>query len=387
MSGILRLTWRYLGFNKVKAIILLVCLTITIFLPLALHQIIRHYEDELGARARQTPLIIGAKGDRFDLVLSSLYFNGEAPEAITAHDLDELREYGRAELIPLFLGYSAQNKPVVGTTTDYFQFRNLTPSSGTLPLQLGDVVLGAKAATDLGLTTGGHLLSDEASLIYIGGSYPLKMSIVGVLAASGSPDDDAVFTDIKTTWIIAGIGHGHTDLDNPDASGFVAERDGQSITANPAVFSYNEITPDNIESFHFHSSRAELPISSIIAIPNSDKDRTLLTARYSVAEKTQLLVPTLIIEELMGIVFQVKRFFDGSFLLVLVATILFLTLVILLSLRIRRRERQTMFQIGCDRSTIFWLQVTELLILLTLASVFALVLSQITLVKLAHLLG
>ncbi|MFT5108216.1 MAG: putative ABC transport system permease protein [Pseudoalteromonas tetraodonis] len=387
MSGILRLTWRYLTFNRAKSLILFVCLTITIFLPLALHQLISYYEAELGERARETPLIIGAKGDRFDLVLASLYFNGKAPAPVTANDLDQLRDTGRAQAIPLFLGFSAQQKPIIGTTTDYFFFRNLSPENGTLPLQLGDAVLGAKAAIDLGLTTGDHLLSDEASLIYIGGSYPLKMPIVGVLRPSGTPDDDAVFVDIKTAWIIAGIGHGHTDLDDPEASGFVSERDETSITANPAVFTYNEITPDNIDSFHFHSERSELPVTAMIAIPNSDKDQTLLKARYSVADKTQLLVPTQIIEELLGIVFQVKRFFDGSFLLVALATLLFLALVILLSLRIRRRERQTMFQIGCDRMTIFWLQVTELAILVALASVAAYTLSQFTLGAISRILG
>ena len=387
MSGILRLTWRYLAFNKVKTLILLTCLTITIFLPLALHQLIRFYEDELGKRARETPLLIGAKGDRFDQVLSALYFKGEAPGAITAQDLDELRGYGHCLSIPLYLGFSARQKPIVGTSTDYFHFRNLVPASGNLPLQLGDAVIGASAAADLGLKAGDHILSDEASLINIGGSYPLKMPVVGILQPTGTPDDDAVFVDLKTAWVIAGIGHGHTDLDQPEASGFVAERDNKTITANPAVFTYNEITEDNIDSFHFHSARDELPITSMIAAPHSDKDRTLLKARYSVAENTQLLVPTEIIDELMGIVFQVKRFFDGSFLLVLAATCLFLTLVILLSLRIRKRERMTMFHIGCDRMTIVWLQVTELLVVLCVAALLALVCSRIALGAASSLLG
>jgi putative ABC transport system permease protein len=377
MSGILRLTWRYLTFNKVKSCILLICLAITIFLPLTLHRLIRFYEDELGERALQTPLLIGAKGDRFDLVLSSLYFNGDAPDPITALEIDELRDYGRCQAIPLYLGFSARDKPIIGTTIDYFHFRKLTPASGSLPLQLGDAVLGSAAALDLGLSPGDSLLSDEASLINLAGSYPLKMPVVGVLAPVGTPDDHAVFVDIKTAWVIAGIGHGHTDLDQPEASKFVLERDGDTVTATSAVFTYNQITSENIDSFHFHSGRDEFPVTSIIAIPDSDKDRTLLKARYSVSDRAQMLVPSQIIAELMAIVFQVKRFFDGSFFLVLVATILFLVLVILLSLRIRRRERLTMFHIGCDRLTIFWLQLAELAVLVLLASLLAIAVSSL----------
>lgn len=375
MRGILRLTLRYLAFNQLKSIILLACLTITIFLPLALRHLIRYYEAELGERAKGTPLLIGSNGDRFDLVLASLYFKGDAPEPITAHDLDDLRAYGRAEAMPLFLGHSAAGKPIVGTSIDYFRFRQLAPASGSLPLQLGDAVLGATAAEELGLETGDSILSDEASLINLAGAYPLKMPIVGVLEATGTPDDNAIFVDVKTAWVIAGIGHGHTDLSDPSQSGYVAGRDEAGITANPAVITYNEITPANIGSFHFHSARSELPITSIIVVPQTAKDRTLLKGRYGQAERVQLLVPREIIDELMGIVFQVKRFFDGSFLLVIVSTGLFLTLVVLLSLRIRRTERETMFRLGCGRLTIFWLQVAELGILIALAAALAFALS------------
>ena len=42
--------------------------------------------------------------------------------------------------------------------------------------------------------------------------YPLKMRVTGILAPTGTPDDLAVFTDVKTAWVIDGIGHGHDDL-------------------------------------------------------------------------------------------------------------------------------------------------------------------------------
>ena len=62
----------------------------------------------------------------------------------------------------------------------------------------------------------------------------------------------------------------------------------------------------------------------------------------------------------MGIVFRVKRFFDASALMIGVSTLLLLGLVVLLSLRLREGEMQTMFKIGCSRRTIVLLQVGEL---------------------------
>ena len=69
MTRLLLLTWRYMAFNKIKSAIMVVCLTITLFLPIAVHVMISHYENDLMARAESTPLIVGAKGNRYDLVL------------------------------------------------------------------------------------------------------------------------------------------------------------------------------------------------------------------------------------------------------------------------------------------------------------------------------
>jgi putative ABC transport system permease protein len=46
-----------------------------------------------------------------------------------------------------------------------------------------------------------------------------------------------------------------------------------------------------------------------------------------------------------------------------IATLLLLGLVILLSLKLRQREMETMFKLGCSRSTMALLQVAELTII------------------------
>jgi len=84
-----------------------------------------------------------------------------------------------------------------------------------------------------------------------------------------------------------------------------------------------------------------------------------------------MLVPARVIEELMGIVFQVKRFFDANFALICLVTLLFMVLVVMLSLRIRKREMETMFRIGCSRTTVFRLQIAELCIVLFISLMLA----------------
>jgi putative ABC transport system permease protein len=375
MTRLLLLTWRYMAFNKIKSAIMVVCLTITLFLPIAVHVMIRHYEDDLMARAESTPLIVGAKGNRYDLVLKSLYFTTETPESITMAEVNAVSDSGRAQTIPLHISFTARQRPIVGTSLDYFEFRGLDVAAGTLPLQLGDVVLGHDAARTLNLGVGDTLLTDQTSLFDIGAVYPLKMHITGVLAAAGSPDDHAVFVDIKTAWIIEGIGHGHIDLTKTSDPAVILSRKDGEVVGNAAMVEYTEITSANIASFHFHGGMDDFPVTSIIVLPDSAKSATVLKGRYSISPTEQMLVPLRVIEELMGIVFQVKRFFDANFALICLATLLFMGLVVMLSLRIRKREMETMFRIGCSRLTVFRLQVEELCIVLLISLALASILS------------
>ncbi len=367
MSGILLLTWRYVAFNKFKSAIMVVCLTITSFLPIAAHVMIRHYESDLMVRAQSTPLIVGAKGNRYDLVLKSLYFAAEDHESITMSEVSAISDGRHAVAIPLHIAFTARGKPIVGTFLDYFEFRHLAVADGTLPLQLGDAVLGSGIAAELNLRVGDSVLTDQTSLYDISAVYPLKLHITGVLAPSRSPDDHAVFVDIKTAWIIEGIGHGHTDLTKTKDASIILARKENAVVGSAAMVEYTEITSDNIASFHFHGHMADFPVTSVIVLPKSEKSATILKGRYSMSPTEQMLVPVRVIEELMGIVFQVKRFFDANFALICLATFLFVALVVMLSLRIRRREMETMFRIGCSRSIVARLQVAELCIVLLIS--------------------
>ena len=76
----------------------------------------------------------------------------------------------------------------------------------------GECVLGATAADAAGVGLEGHVYSSPETVFDLAGVYPLKMKVVGVLKPTGTPDDLAVFVDVKTTWIIEGLAHGHQDL-------------------------------------------------------------------------------------------------------------------------------------------------------------------------------
>lgn len=364
MKRILYLAWRYVTYHRTKSLILMLAVLLTCVFPLTAQILVTQYGEKLTARARTTPLVLGAKGNRFDLVLKSLYFSEAALDPFRWATVDALYNEDLCLPVPLHLDYTAREFPLVGTTYDYFEFRRMRTSAGNFPTKLGQCVLGANVARQLDLGVGDTIFSDQRSIYDITRTYPLKMHIVGVLAPTQSRDDDAVFVDIHSAWVIDGHYHGHEDVTQTEDPNLVLERDDENVTAAPGIFEYQEITPENASSFHVHGDPDDLPVHAIVVIPRDTKAATILKARYNAGDRLQMLVAAEVVDELLGLVFQVKRFFDANFALILISTGMFIALVVLLSRRIRQREMETMFKIGCSRATTIGLQVAELGIIL-----------------------
>jgi len=214
----------------------------------------------------------------------------------------------------------------------------------------------------------------------IAGVYPLKMKVVGVLAPARNQDDDAIFVDLKTAWIIEGLGHGHQDLTRPEAAGAVLKTERDRIVANAALVQYNEITADNIDSFHFHGDLSANPLTAILPVPRDNKARVLVQGRYQSHPQLQMLQPRAVIDELLATVFAVQRYVLVAMAMVGVATGFVVLLVFLLSLRARRGEMDTMRRLGGSGASIRALMLSEVAVVLLVSAVLAALLTLVTLV-------
>ena len=372
MKDVLFLAWRYLAHNRVKTAVLVGSIMLIVYLPVALRVLVRQSAAELTARAEATPLLVGAKGSPLELALSSLYFESDTPELTTYAEFERMAETGLADAIPLYVRFKVRQQPIVGTSLEYFGFRSLRLREGRAMAMLGECVLGARATKALDVGVGGTVISSPESVFDIAGIYPLKMQVVGVLEPSYTADDVAVFVDLKTAWIIQGLVHGHQDMAAPEAASAVLSREGDNIVANASVVQYAEITPDNIDSFHFHGSAADYPISAVIAVPDDQKSGTILMGRYeSPNDPAQILDPSSVMDELLDTVVTVQGFVIAGMLIVGVAALATAVLVFALSVKLRQREIETMAKIGGSRSRIASVLVAEVLVVVLLAVVLA----------------
>ena len=147
-------------------------------------------------------LVLGSKGSPAELILYSVFHLGKPTNTIAASLEKEITAISQVDwIVPIQLGDSYRNYPVVGTSTAFFarvraQGRPLVIQTGsalTDPTSF-DVVLGSRVAKSLGLT-----LSNQIAIAHGSGSGPKKdhsdspFKVAGILAATGTPIDQALY--------------------------------------------------------------------------------------------------------------------------------------------------------------------------------------------------
>ena len=181
MTGILYLAWRYLAFHRVKTTILVTSITLILYLPVGLRVLVDQSSFQLTSRAEATPLIVGTRGSPLELVLNTLYYRADYPGVMSYAEASRVEDSGLARAIPVYVRFRARGYPIVGTTLDYFAFRNLRMAAGRSLTILGDCVLGSRVAAALELEPGDEIISSPESVFDLAGVYPLKMRVAGVL--------------------------------------------------------------------------------------------------------------------------------------------------------------------------------------------------------------
>ena len=108
MKGLLYLAVRYMLFHRWRTIVLILGLTLTLFLPTSIHFLVDNFERSLWARSDRTPMVVGAKGSRFDLVLHALYFRAKTPELISMAAMQDIAASGFGSAFPIYATFRAR---------------------------------------------------------------------------------------------------------------------------------------------------------------------------------------------------------------------------------------------------------------------------------------
>jgi len=372
VNGVLRLALAHALRRWGRSLVVASCVAVTLAIPLAGRVLVARFAEDLRARAATTPLVVGAKGSRFDLVFSSVYFQPSDIGTVPLGAVAPLRE--RAMVIPLHIRFTARGYPIIATTLGYSELRGLRVERGDRIALMGEAALGSRVARELGLGPGDTIYSDARSTYRITGAPPVELSIVGVYAPTGGPEDGVIFVDLETAWVLEGIAHGHDDAStivNPNL--LLGRMEGRAVLSG-AVAPYQRITPENIDSFHIHGDRDELPLTAMLVYPHDDRQRTIIIDDENRTPARQAVEPPVVIERLMERVVRVRTLLDGVSLVLGATTLLLLALIVVLTRRVREAEIEMLKEIGAGRATIAKLLGYEYAIILVTGLLIALLL-------------
>lgn len=221
-----KIAWRSIQHRAVASALTAFSMALGVALVVAV-LVIYHVLDRSFRRSSQGyDMIVGsAKGGPLELVLSTVYYL-QPPRGTIPYRIFEELHHGQfatevATAIPVAIGGSYAGYPVVATVPEMFEeFRYL----GDRPYEFqeggrnmaGDApfesVIGATVARKTGLRVGDTFRITHG-LATSGHEHPEEFTIVGILKPTGTPNDRAIFVNIKGFWEL----HAHDVKENASA--------------------------------------------------------------------------------------------------------------------------------------------------------------------------
>ena len=329
--------------RQASAWLTILAIAVSTLLLLGVERVRHQTQENFANTISGTDLIVGARTGSTQLLLSSVFHIGALTNTLSWQSYQHLQSLrGVAWHIPLAMGDSFGEFPVVATTTDFFEHFQYADKQALAFAQGGafsaasTAVLGAEVAARRQLQVGDNFTIAHGS----GGisfsdhdAHPFQVS--GILQRTGTPVDQAVYIPL----LGLGLVHGEAMV-NDDASGHD----------------------------HDHAHQHEPPVYTLSAVLLGLSNRPLaLRLQREINtyadEPLTAIMPGLALTELWRTLnlFE-KALFTVSTLVVATGLLGMLT-ALLSSLRERRREMAVLRAIGASPVTIFGLLVSEALIL------------------------
>lgn len=330
----------------------LLSLTISMAIVIGVEHVRAQAENSFVRTVSGVDLLVGARTSQVNLLLYSIFRIGNATNNIEWKSFQDIN--ARSEVawsIPISLGDSHRGYRVLGTNSDYFDYFRygdselLRFSDGerfTHPLY---AVLGSEVASTLGYEVGAEIvLSHGVGNTSFAHHDDLPFTVTGVLAPTGTPVDRTI----------------HVTLEGVEAI-HMGWQNGVQIAA---------LSPDADDP-----RLAQLQPAEITAILlGLESPMAVFGLQRAInnypSEPLTAILPAVALTELWQIIGTLENLLRIISILVLTASLLGLSTMLLSSLRERRRELALYRAIGAHPSFIVWLIELEAFAMMAIAAVF-----------------
>ncbi|HOY16084.1 MAG TPA: FtsX-like permease family protein [Haliscomenobacter sp.] len=202
-----QLSWKNLRYKPLSTLLILVLFSLGVglisLLLLVENQLRENFEKNLAG----VNLVVGAKGSPLQLILSSMYHIDAPTGNIT---LKEARPFLNPkhpfidQAIPISLGDNHKGYRLVGTSQEILKLYNAKVGSGKVWERNFEVNIGANVAKELNMNIGdefksSHGFVDEVDMKH---DHAQAFKVVGILAPTGSVIDQLLLTTTQSFWLV-----------------------------------------------------------------------------------------------------------------------------------------------------------------------------------------
>ncbi len=347
---LLKVARKSLSNRKTTAILTILSIAVSVFVLVGVEHIRQEAKNSFNKTVSGVDLIVGARSGQLNLLLYSVFRIGNATNNISWQSYQELAKHRSVEwTIPLSLGDSHRGYRVLGTNQDYFHYfkygqkKSLSFSQGDKFESVYDAVLGAEVAKKLGYQIGQQVvLAHGAGSTSFSNHDDKPFTVVGILMPTGTPVDQTV----------------HVSLEGIEAI-HIGWQNGVKIlsTKKPSEpIAKHELTPKAITAFMV-GLKSKIATFQIQRQVNQYRKEALMA-----------ILPGVALSELWQLMRAIERILLLISILVLFASLLGMSTMLLASMRERQRELAVVRAVGAHPSFLFLLIQIEA-ILLCLAGV------------------
>jgi len=339
---LVKLLWASVFSRKTMALLTGFSIAISMLVLLSVAHIESQVRENFERSVSGVDLIVGSRTSQLNLLLFSIFKIGFPSNNVQWQSYSTIKQNPMVEwAVPISLGDSHQGYGVVGTTEDYFTHIKYA-NKQTLKFAQGhsfkhdfDIVIGSAVAKDLLYELGKQIiLSHGAGKVSFSQHKAHPFTVVGILAASGTPMDRAIYIPIQSVDILHNV---KTSI----------KPDGHEL--------------HGIEAFNQPElSALLLGAKSRVAVLSLQRELSQFKA-----EPLTAILPALALRELWQMLSTVEISLRVISILVLCAALIGMTTMLLASMRERQQELAVLRALGA-RPWLILLLVEAEAVLLTL---------------------
>ena len=336
---LLNLSIKSLLNRKVTTILTVLSIAISVTLLLGLERVRLGAKESFKNTISGTDLIVGARSSPLSLLLYSVFRIGDPVNNLSWNSYQEIAGYQETRwTIPISLGDSHRGFRVVGTNENYFAHykysggKFLEFAHGDQFKNLFDVVLGAEVSEKLNYNLGDQITLAHGTGATFQDHGNAPFTIVGILRKTGTPVDQSVHVSLEAIEAI------HVGWESGAPSKEILDTD---------ELTKRKFTPTNITAF-FMGLQSRSGVLKVQREINTFKKEPLTA-----------VLPGVVLTNLWSTLSFVENILQSLTILVFLTSLLSLLLVLLTSLKERRREMAILRSMGAKPLFVFLLFIFE----------------------------